>query len=360
MEVTSKELMASRCADVSLRDAGLVWHDHLTHHEVLLSSRALELMCDFSTWRPRCRHTTSRCDGSCPSTDELDTLVELDILKIRGGHRDRLEATVERVWGEEVRLARAFHFGTRTLGDQEFVNLTAAKDEIRARRGSLRRPNRTRRRGARSIELGMEMDWQSLTSASFASVLCHRRSVRKFSRDPVPKETLETLLCFGAGALEVERSEEIGEYFKRVSASGGSLQPVDLYCAVSLVSDIEPGRYFFDPVRGDLTWIGNALTDSDLLLAAGGQAFFVDAPLTLWFSADVRSEFWKYGCSRSYRVLLADWGCLLQTLSLVATALGLGSVVSCAVRDEVVEDLFGLCLTRDVVIGAMALGFPAG
>lgn len=351
------ELMVAECAAIVPLSGVLVWYDYLNHRHLRLSSRGLELVGMFQHWR-RAGDPQPADGARGPRADELQQLLEAGVLKVRGGPRDLSEQRVIADWGEDLLAARIFQFATRTSKAQQFVQADDAAEMLAERNLQQQRPRLCRQPNGQAYRLACGSALEFFGDSSLVSALLGRRSVRSFeSARTVPQLAFSSVLQLGAGAREVQQAGRFDDSFKRTSPSGGALQPVDVYCYARRVEGIEAGWYYFDPVRFELARVAAAAADAEICIAAGDQRFFGAAAIMLLFVAEVRREFWKYRSSRAYRVVQADFGHLAQTFGLLAVEAGMASVVSCALRDELVESMLGLDGMHEVPLGAMALGY---
>ncbi|MDX3229030.1 SagB family peptide dehydrogenase [Streptomyces sp. ME19-01-6] len=120
---------------------------------------------------------------------------------------------------------------------------------------------------------------------------------------------------------------------------------------------MDRGLYHYDPLGHALTALPGAPGAADGLLreafAATGGAPLPDVHLTL--VSRIKRLSWKYA-AHSYALTLKNTGVLLQTLSLVATAMGLSGCAVGGGDSETPVRAFGLAAHTEIPVGAFLLG----
>jgi SagB-type dehydrogenase family enzyme len=166
--------------------------------------------------------------------------------------------------------------------------------------------------------------------------LVKRRSVREFTGEPIELAQLSRLLRFAYGKTSP------GGRFRPV-ASPGALYPLEIYVVPHNVSGLEPGVYHYnvdshslDVVKRGESWEGvkasvnlNDMEDPD------------SASLMLCITAIFRRCTMKY-LDRGYRMILMEAGEVGQSLSLLATASGLGCYMQGAFVDNALSGLLDI------------------
>jgi SagB-type dehydrogenase family enzyme len=175
---------------------------------------------------------------------------------------------------------------------------------------------------------------------SLAEALRQRRSVRAFSAEAVPAETLSALLWAAFGINRPSTSH-------RTAPSARNWQEIDI-CVV-----LAQGSYRFDALNHRL----NLVKAEDLRSATGTQDFVADAPVNLVYVANFDR---MTGATEEERHFLAgaDAGCIAQNVYLYCAGTGLATVVRGLVdRRQLARDL-GLRPTQRIVL-AQTVGWPA-
>ncbi|HET7460517.1 MAG TPA: SagB family peptide dehydrogenase [Longimicrobium sp.] len=158
----------------------------------------------------------------------------------------------------------------------------------------------------------------------FTRVLEERRSVRDEGERVVTLAELGELLFRAARVRRVIPTPR-GELSSRPYPGGGACHELELYLAVGACQGLEPGLYHYGPLEHVLTRVeaadpaavGALLRDSRIV--AHGAA---PAQVLVVLAARFARVAWKYE-SMAYALVLKDAGVLIQTLYLVATAMGL-------------------------------------
>jgi SagB-type dehydrogenase family enzyme len=173
-----------------------------------------------------------------------------------------------------------------------------------------------------------------------------RRSVRSFSSAPLTIDELAQLLWAAQGITGPEN--------ERTAPSAGATFPIEIYLVAAAIEGVSPGVYRYlplghslEPVEG-LGSAAQAGTSGDppdvrpaLMHATGGQEFIGVAPLVIAVAA-VRVRTRKLYGERAVRYVDMEAGAVLQNAALQGVALGLGSVVVGAFRDEEVKTILGI------------------
>lgn len=151
---------------------------------------------------------------------------------------------------------------------------------------------------------------------SFGEVLESRRSVREPPAEPLTCDVLADFLYHSARIEPANAPGPAGSH--RPFASAGGLDEIELVLNVLNCQGLEPGLYRYDAIAHALDPIAQN-NDSGQLLArfCGAEPIGVHIITTARFSR-MNSRY----NSLAYSLTLRNAGCLLQTMYLVATALG--------------------------------------
>lgn len=188
----------------------------------------------------------------------------------------------------------------------------------------------------------------------FTRVLEARRSVRDSAAPPTARQLGEFL--YRTARLRRMRPGAVGPVCDRPYPSAGARHPLEIYPLVRCCPDLEPGLYHYGtaahrlyPVRG---------LDTEVAQLAAEALPYPSAPpppVVIILAARFQRTQWVYP-SIAYSLILKDTGVLLQTMYLVATAMGLAP---CAIGSGC-SDLFARCAgTHPAVessVGELALG----
>lgn len=155
------------------------------------------------------------------------------------------------------------------------------------------------------------------------AVLERRRSIRDFTRSPLPLATLGRLLhtCYG-----VRREPDLDAVTcERAAPSAGGRYPLEIYVATQSVEGLPDGIHHYDARAHELEQRRLGVQQPTLANLALDQKMVVDSNVVVIITGIPERTMWKYG-QRGYRYVWLDAGHLGQNLYLVATALGLGPV----------------------------------
>ncbi|GAA3432906.1 SagB/ThcOx family dehydrogenase [Kutzneria kofuensis] len=301
-------LRISACGGVFAVDGQVVWDDYLDHRQVVLGTDTDEVLRWFIRWRDR---------DSVPERHRavVEALLANDVLVAEGSQRDAQEQAVLHAWGSWGPVARAYHYSTRTTRGTRFPTPDEPTEPLSAFPDTERIP----------LPSAEQAQWQH---RDLLDVLHLRRDHREFGGGPVPLTALGALL--------------------QVSA----VNSTELYPAIRDVEGVKPGVYHYDSRRHELALVGDAVSDAELVAACGDQPWVTGAGLAVFYTSVVRDQ----DSPRAYRMLQLDAGHTNQTLSLAATALGLRTTFTAAIRDELVEELIGCDPATELAIGCAIVG----
>lgn len=203
-----------------------------------------------------------------------------------------------------------------------------------------------------------DTELMELLRTPFAEVLANRRSGRIPGSKAISLRELGALLYTSARVQDMLNDPSRPcPGSRRPSPSGGALHSLEIYALVYRCIDLPTGVWRYDPERHRLEAIP---VDNGLL-----DAYLKSNPHTLIQGAGLphirlvmTSRFlrvsWKYE-KIAYRLILQDLGCLYQTLSLTATALGLASCILGTVDSRRLGEILSLEPLVEPVIGEMTL-----
>ncbi len=182
-----------------------------------------------------------------------------------------------------------------------------------------------------------------------------RRSRRDYLPQPISLEQLARLLFYANGVTGAREAYGLSHFPLRTAPSAGGLSPIELYPVVNAVEGLEPGLYYYQPLKHSLQRLKAGdfrRTVADLCLE---QDFLTGAATVVFLSAVYERTRWKYG-ERAYRYVHLDAGHVSQNLLLEATALGLGACCVGAFFDDDVNAFLGLDGQREFAVLSVAVG----
>jgi len=186
----------------------------------------------------------------------------------------------------------------------------------------------------------------------FSEVLGERKSIRKFTSEPISKVDLSFLLWASTG---VQRREQ--GYDFRTAPSAGALYPIETYLAVNNVEDLEAGLYHYNIKDHSLEEIRGGNFGGPLAHAALDQAMCMAAPVVFIWTAIFNRSKWKYS-QRAYRYVYLDAGHVAQNLALAATSIKCGSCQVGAFFDDEVNSIIGIDGVEESAIYLCVVGHP--
>ncbi len=192
----------------------------------------------------------------------------------------------------------------------------------------------------------------------FFNVLEARRSCRVFTQKPVPLSLVSALLWYGA-RIQAYREDALGGISFRPAPSAGALHGLETYIVAGTCENLA-GLYWYNPAAHTLVAVPEGQGICTELLAAGKRMAASSSvpPLYMIHTARFKRYQYKYA-SLAYSVMLKDLGCLQQTLSLVAQALGLGAVILGDTPAEPLASCLGLNYFIEGPVGSLSIGYPA-
>lgn len=196
----------------------------------------------------------------------------------------------------------------------------------------------------------------------FFETLLARRTTRSFRTDePLPRETLETVLyaVFGAqGFKEFKGMSAI----KRTSPSGGALHPIEAYVLALNVRGVPHGIYHYETATHALAQLELIHVDEARQLAClftAGQEYFAKAHALIIHVARFERSFAKYSRhKKAYKAVLMDSAHLSQSLYLTATHVGVGAFYTAAINDIDIGRRLRLPGLRESPLGINGIGLP--
>ena len=168
---------------------------------------------------------------------------------------------------------------------------------------------------------------------SVERALALRRSLREFAPEPLPLSAVSQLLWAAQGLTDPAGL--------RTAPSAGALYPLEVYLVAGTVSGLRPGVYRYDPRRHRLLLQSKGDRRAGVAEAALGQDWLAEAPAIVVLAAVYQRTARKYG-KQAARYVHIEAGHAAQNVYLQAGALGLGTTMVGAFRDEELERVLGL------------------
>ncbi len=193
-------------------------------------------------------------------------------------------------------------------------------------------------------------------TAGVAATIRARSSARGLAPGPVGLDRVATLLELAYG---VTRPIEVGVFPRpfRAAASAGALYPLELYVHSGHIEGQRAGIYHYNPAARQLRLIVDGDQSRRLGECLVQPALAHEASLLVFVTAMFERATFKYG-DRGYRFALLEAGHVVQNLSLVATALGMGVIEIGGYFDRDLDELLSLDGLTHSTVCVVAVGTP--
>jgi SagB-type dehydrogenase family enzyme len=163
------------------------------------------------------------------------------------------------------------------------------------------------------------------TDMPFTAVLEQRQSKRQYGEQPVSLEQLGEFLYRTARLKKViDMGPGDAQLAFRPYPSGGALHELEIYPVIGSCQGLESGLYYYNALDHQLHQISGQTQHVDGLLTYAWLAANRESQPQVLFVITARFQRiqWKYQ-SLPYALILKHVGVLMQTMYLVATAMGL-------------------------------------
>lgn len=189
-----------------------------------------------------------------------------------------------------------------------------------------------------------------LAEDQLTPLLQHRRSLRKYSAEPISLEHLAFLLWASQGI-----TGQAGNYLFRATPSAGALYPVETYISAHSITGLAAGIYHFDAEHFAL----DRLTERDeaeaVARACLDQNFMARAAVVFLWTGVFRRAMSKYG-DRGMRYILIDAGHICQNVLIAAEAVGCGGCPIGAFYDSELNHLLQIDGEEESILYAASVG----
>ena len=175
-------------------------------------------------------------------------------------------------------------------------------------------------------------------SSDLATAMAQRRTVRKYSSEPLSVEELAYLLWHTQG-VQMVTSRPVT---LRMVPSAGARHSFETYLLINNVSGLKQGLYKYVALEHTLMVVSlEAEISERITLSAGNQLFIKDSAVTFIWTTVVYRMKWRYG-ERAYRYIHLDAGHVCQNLYLVSHSVQGGVCAIAAFNDDELNALLGL------------------
>lgn len=338
---------------VSWSEEGLLVRDLGSGRSASAAGEALVLLDLFG--RPR---TPTAAAKALPEYERKSVLRSIGALARLGllipEHEARARRSRIAAWKQNLASAQ-YHLASR---DIRFETSHAEIDRYLRARAEEERPPRRFKRYREATRRSLPATAVE-KPAALDSVLAARRTVREFSRRPVPLEDLAAVVRGTWGRTGWIDGGPMGRLATKTSPSAGALHPIECYVIAWNVRGLAPGLYHYDVAGDGLARLRSGDLRAAAIQGASGQRWVGRAAFLCVMTAVFERTLWKYQFESAYRVLWLDAGHLAQTFCLLATSRGLGSFTTAAIQDTFLEKLVGLDGIREFPVYLCGAGVPA-
>ncbi|MBN2071673.1 MAG: SagB/ThcOx family dehydrogenase [Candidatus Krumholzibacteriota bacterium] len=191
---------------------------------------------------------------------------------------------------------------------------------------------------------------------SIEKALRERRSVRKYTSDPVTLEEVSQLLWAAYGITYTR--DEMPDFIRgglKTAPSAGARYPLEIYMVAGNVTGLEAGIYWYIPDGHKLIKLASGDIRSDLQESCLGQKFAGEAPASIVWSAVYERCTEKYGDRGRDRYVCMDLGHSAENVYLQCGSLGLGTCAIGAFTDESLKAVMGMT-EEEVPLYVMPVG----
>lgn len=186
----------------------------------------------------------------------------------------------------------------------------------------------------------------------FLTAVVERKSMRKYSDEPLTLDELTYLLWTTQGVKQVTNRPAT----LRTVPSAGARHCLETYLLINRVEGLTPGLYRYKAIEHKLIVLDTNLGwDEKLTAACLGQPFVRSSAVTFFWAADAYRMEWRYG-ERGYRYMHLDAGHACQNLYLAAEVIDAGVCAIAAFNDDEVNPLLGLDGDNDFVVYVATVG----
>ncbi len=195
-------------------------------------------------------------------------------------------------------------------------------------------------------------DFRAVKPFGLVQAINERKSIRKYTNDPLTLEELSLLLWCTQGV----KSLIPGHATFRTVPSAGARHALDTYLLINRVSDLSPGLYFYRAVDHNILPLSSTPgLDNRIVQGALGQEMIKAAAVCFIWVAVTKRMNWRYG-DRGYRYLFLDAGHVCQNLYLCARTVHAGVCAIAAFDDDPMNDIIGVDGEDEFVIYMASVG----
>ncbi|OSC43144.1 SagB family peptide dehydrogenase [Mycobacterium decipiens] len=207
-------------------------------------------------------------------------------------------------------------------------------------------------------------DQHAPSSRSLAETLTYRRSTRRYAPQPVPLRQLGAFLHRSARVQRHLSGRDelgtLGDMTQRPAPSGGARHSLEIYLVARNVAELAAGAYHYDPFDHALHQLAPWTAELEQTLrhtTVQPAQLKAPPPASLYLASYAARTTWKYK-GMALSLIYRDTGCLLQTLALAATDLGLASCITARLESPITAPFLRGRDREFIHTGNLALGIP--
>lgn len=312
------------------REGDLVVHNYATGRRVWAHPLTCQILDFFDEWRSAEELFAAKPSLPRAALEKFLRLLTRYSLLQRADRPVPLQERLMEAWKEWNPVAGFFHTSTK---DVPFSDVETSTRFLRARAKSSPIPSPVKRYpNADTVSLPPPR-----VDGEFARVVLARRTWRKFSRRPLDRSSLSTLLRLTAGVQRWVTTRSEGRIPLKTAPSGGARHPIELYVLTLRVDGLARGLYHYAADDHVLELIKGGATARQVDQYLPTQWWYRPASVLVFFTAAFPRCLWRYPYARAYRAVLIEAGHVCQTFCFVATWLGLAPFCSMALADSRIE-----------------------
>ena len=189
----------------------------------------------------------------------------------------------------------------------------------------------------------------------FTRVLEDRKSRRDHGSPAISVRELGEFLYRSARVTRTVKTSK-GLHAWRPYPGGGAAYELEIYPVIGECDDLDAGIYQYCPSEHQLRRISGRTEHTDWLLENTGYSIHGRPPQALFqIAARFQRVTWNYG-SMAYATILKDTGVLMQTMYLVAEAMGLAACAVGGGHSDIFARTAGTNYYEETTVGEFILG----
>lgn len=195
-------------------------------------------------------------------------------------------------------------------------------------------------------------------SSAAGQILASIRDVRRFARQPIPKDALSEILLLSCGEQDRISEKPWGELVLKTHYSAGYRHPIEVYPVVVSADGMESGLYHYNVRWHGLELLRRGDFSRQAREIAAGQTWVKNAAVYLLMTAVFERTSFKYRHDSFLRSVFMDAGHVAQSVYVAAQSLGLGACATHALRHDKAEEFLGIDGVRESFLYMVMLGRP--